>query len=154
MRIHSIFLHLMRSLSECPHFRVPSKRSNHLTPSLVRLRCSHVLESPRCVRRVKRERPEVMRPEAHSGIWSSLELPLLSWSAQMLRSPGMCDAITDHLCLWAQAATSCTKTCKGQAVVNNLLTPASEAVLSVPVGMQMPRTLCPSQDHAIRMSAS
>ena len=49
---------------------------------------------------------------------------------------GMCDAITDHLCLWAQAATSCTKTCKGHAVVNSLLTPASEAVLSVPVGKQ------------------
>ena len=72
----------------------------------------------------------------------------------MLRSPGMCDAITDHLRLWAQAATSCTKTCKGHAVVNSLLTPASEAVLSVPVGMQMPCTLCPSQDHAMRMSAS
>ena len=55
MRVHSIFLHLMRSLSECPHFRVLSKRSNHLTPSLVRLRCNHVLGSPRCVRRVKRE---------------------------------------------------------------------------------------------------
>ena len=46
------------------------------------------------------------------------------------------------------------KTCKGQEVVNSLLTPASEAVLSVPVGMQMPCTPCPSQDHAIRMSAS
>ena len=40
------------------------------------------------------------------------------------------------------------------AVVNSLLTPASEAVLSVPAGMQMPCTLYPSQDHAIRMSAS
>ena len=98
-----------------------------------------------------------MRPETHlaSGrAWNAEVLPLLSWSAQMLRSPGMCDAITDHLCLWAQAATSCTKTCKGQAVVNNLLTPTSEAVLSVSAGMQMPRAPCPSQDHAIRMSAS
>ena len=55
MRVHSIFLHLMRSLSECPHFRVLSKRSNYLTPSSVHLRCSHALGSPRCVRRVKRE---------------------------------------------------------------------------------------------------
>ena len=46
-----------------------------------------------------------MRPEAHSGFWSSLECGVVC--------PGMCDAITDHLCLWAQAATSCTKTCKG-----------------------------------------
>ena len=70
MRVHSIFLHFMRSLSECPHFRVLSKRSNHFTPSLVRLRCNHVLGSPRCVRRVNREktdaRPEIMRPEAQS----------------------------------------------------------------------------------------
>ena len=91
-----------------------------------------------------------MRLEAQAcgRLWKAEVLPLLSWSAQMLCSPGMCDAITDHLCLWAQAATSCTKTCKGHAVVNSLLTPASEAVLSVPVGMQMPCTLCPSQDHA------
>ena len=27
MRVHSIFLHLMRSLSECPHFRVGSKQT-------------------------------------------------------------------------------------------------------------------------------
>ena len=75
------------------------------------------------------------RTLACGRLWKAEVLPLLSWSAQMLRSPGMCDAITDHLRLWAQAATSCTKTCKGQAVVNSLLTPASEAVLSCDVAL-------------------
>ena len=36
-------------------------------------------------------------------------LPRLNWSAQILRSPEMCEAITDHLYLWAHAATRCTK---------------------------------------------
>ena len=129
MRVHSIFLHLMRSLSECPHFRFLSKRSNHLTPSLVRLRRSHVLGSPRCVR----VRPEIMRLEAHSGMWPTLESGGIT-SPELVR-PDVVGCMT--------RSPSCTKTCKGHAVVNSLLTPASEAVLSVPVGMQMPRTLCP-----------
>ena len=90
------------------------------------------------------------RNHAAGQAWKAEVLPLLSWSAQMLRSPGMCDAITDHLCLWAQAATSCTKTCKGQEVVNSLLTPPSEAVLSVPI-LELARKASGFRERAVQL---